>query len=189
MGQWTRKASQTHWPCQYIICGTSTCCVHTLNTKRIGSDLNSLNTFTKETGSKTWNPKTSTKVLKVQVLELGILKLPQKLDPMRQSLSPTGTGANKKRQWIRFSLLLASGTHSRFSWFCSSSNTTTSEVRLLLPSSWFLETESTSLASWFNDTCLLFLWVNNLITIIILLGQKQSPFTYYAMTLLQACNF
>ncbi len=30
---------------------TSTYCVHTLNTKKISSDLNSLNTFTKETGS------------------------------------------------------------------------------------------------------------------------------------------
>jgi hypothetical protein len=43
------KASQTPWPCQYW---TSTYCVHTVNTKTIRSDLNSLNTFTKcDTGS------------------------------------------------------------------------------------------------------------------------------------------
>jgi len=38
------KASQTPWPCQYC---TSTYCVHTVNTRTIRSNLNSLNTFTK----------------------------------------------------------------------------------------------------------------------------------------------
>jgi hypothetical protein len=42
------KASQTRWPCQYC---TSTYCIHTVNTKTIHSNLNSLNTFAKETGS------------------------------------------------------------------------------------------------------------------------------------------
>ncbi len=42
------KASQTCELCQYC---TSTYCVHTVNTKTIRSNLNSLNTFTKETGS------------------------------------------------------------------------------------------------------------------------------------------
>ncbi len=45
------KASQTRWPCQQIRCCTSTYCVHTLHTKKISSNLNSLNTFTKVTGS------------------------------------------------------------------------------------------------------------------------------------------
>jgi multidrug transporter EmrE-like cation transporter len=50
---WTtpNKASQTCWPCQYIRCCTSAYRVHTLNTKTIHSNLNSLNTFTKETSS------------------------------------------------------------------------------------------------------------------------------------------
>jgi hypothetical protein len=47
------KASQTRWPCQYC---TSTYCVHTVNTKTICSNLNSLNTFTTETRSPNVKP-------------------------------------------------------------------------------------------------------------------------------------
>ncbi len=50
------KASQTLWPCQQIRCCTSTYCVHTLNTKKICSNLKSLNTFTKEIGSPNVKP-------------------------------------------------------------------------------------------------------------------------------------
>jgi hypothetical protein len=46
------KASQMRWPCQYVRHSTSTYCVHTLNTKKIHSSSNNLNTFTQyEIGS------------------------------------------------------------------------------------------------------------------------------------------
>jgi hypothetical protein len=45
-----------------IRCCTSTYCVHTLNTKTICSNLNGLNTFTKETSSPTWCKTGSNKV-------------------------------------------------------------------------------------------------------------------------------
>jgi hypothetical protein len=41
-------ANTTHWACQYY---TSNCCVYTVNTKTVRSNLNSLNIFTQGTSS------------------------------------------------------------------------------------------------------------------------------------------
>ncbi len=89
------KASQTPWPCQQIRCCTSNYCVHTLNTKTIHSNLNSLNTFTKETGSPD---------VKLVLIRSNF----QKLDPMQQSLSLWGQGPiNKPRSNDRLGCFFA----------------------------------------------------------------------------------
>jgi hypothetical protein len=50
------KGSQTHWPYQYIKCCTSIYYIHILNTKKIYSNVNSLNIFTKEIDSSSVKP-------------------------------------------------------------------------------------------------------------------------------------
>ncbi len=75
----SNKASQTHWPCRQIQCCTSAYCVYTWNTKTIHSNLNSLNTFIKETNSPN---------VKLVLIRYNS----QKLDPMLQSLSLWGQG-------------------------------------------------------------------------------------------------
>jgi hypothetical protein len=78
----SNKALQTCWPCLWIRCCTSTYCVHSEHQK-IHSNLNSLNTFTKETSS----PNVKYKVKLPKVGSNAIVPVPGETGPTKPHIT------------------------------------------------------------------------------------------------------